>query len=1148
VSRQARVVFAIAALLSFFALAGSAAAEYKFAGAFAGAGTEPGQFETPGRAVVERSTGNLFVVDSGNDRVQVFEPNQVGTADYLTSFGGGELSEPWGIAIAEEGGQTSVYVADAGNERIVKYDSDEADPPTFTLDATFTSPVAGSGSGEVGSFKAALAIDPAGGDLLLADYANKLIQRFEDDGTFVSSFDGSNGGSAFEGPIDVAVNSGGDVYVIDANGPDIAEQEGTSRALRYSAAGAFKAELTPVGENQRPATVAVNLLTDEVAVSGEQDAVYRNGLPTLHLFDSSDQALPSPQLAASATYDTVSGLALGGGADGDHLYVVLDVGVWSGSPFGQVQVQAFRQPHPSAPAVLWQKAMPTKSEALLGATIDTGISPTQYRFEWGATSAYGSETATKNLPASEQLDHVSAGITGLKPGATYHFRIVVTNGVGTAEGEDQVFTTESEAGPDTCPNAAIRGIQGSAELPECRAFEMVSPVDKNGNDVTTFFPVQAAPHDERVAYASTGAFPGSQSSLSQSTYLSIRGANGWTTRPQSPPQTNTGDGGLIIGGVARAFSVDLSRGVSFSRLALAPGAAEGASNMYMQDTLTGELEFALGTPNPAFFRQAAETGGSVVYGGSDDYRHVVLAANAKLTDDAFEGPFIQNVYEFTDGEVRLVSILPNGEPSPLNNMVGKEGASSAEDRAVSADGQRIVFGEGSRLYQRVEGDHTIELSASEVGNDGLNPEARFGAASDDGTVVFFTARKQLTTAGEPDGEGFPPTRLYRYAEGHLTEIALTEGKFEDTLSVLSVSPQGDAAYYLLANRGAPTPEERQAVIYRWSQGQGVQEVTRLEAGEGGPGRWVDSSNGRFVAFQAASWLTPDAQPGPECRPDSGSLSEHCSEIYVYDSELETIECASCGPQPPRGDTGLGVTELSMSRQLARGIANDGTIYFDSPDRLTANDSDGKRDVYQWRDGAVTLLTPRTPTDVSYAGADKDGSMVYVVTTSRLVGQDVDSNNDLYAVRRLGGFAAQNPPPPPPPCQDETCQGATAPAPTGAAVGSLKFSGPGNVKSKSGSSGFRVSGATLIHGSLGKVRVTVPKAGRVTISGLGLERVQRRFRGAAQASLPVALAPKAIQRLRQRRRVQVQASVVYKPDKGNARSRRLALTFVSGMGR
>lgn len=443
--RHARAVFVAVVLFTFFALgAGSALGAYVSSGTFASEGSGNGQLaKFPGRAALEQSTGNLFVVDPANNRVEVFKPNGSGTADYLTQFGAGELSSPWGIAIDENGGQTSVYVADAGNNRIVKYASDEAATPSFTVDGSFASPGQGAAAGQIGNFKAALAVDPTTHDLLVADGGNNRVARFQSDGTPVGSFDGSAGGGspgAFTGLLDIAINSAGDVYVIDQQG-NIVNQTGTSRALRYSSAGSYKATLTPVGPNNRPATVAVRPGNDEVVVSGEQDAVYRDVSPTVHLFDAANNPLPSPTVVDK--WGSVSGLALEGGSLG-RFYLVLYPGLWNGSPYsGTPQVQVFDEVE--APTVAVTAATDV---AELSATVNGTVNPngaaTTCRFEYSVGTGFGQSVPCVEDPGSGTSPvPVHADLTGLSPDATYNFRLVASSygGAASSTSSSGSFTT-----------------------------------------------------------------------------------------------------------------------------------------------------------------------------------------------------------------------------------------------------------------------------------------------------------------------------------------------------------------------------------------------------------------------------------------------------------------------------------------------------------------------------------------------------------------------------------------------------------------------------------------------------------------------------------------------------------------------------------
>jgi hypothetical protein len=68
--------------------------------------------------------------------------------------------------------------------------------------------------------------------------------------------------------------------------------------------------------------------------------------------------------------------------------------------------------------------------------------PTTYTFVYGETTQYGSQTTSQSLPASTSTQTVSATITGLKPGTTYHFRLIAINSQGeVGTGGDVTFTT-----------------------------------------------------------------------------------------------------------------------------------------------------------------------------------------------------------------------------------------------------------------------------------------------------------------------------------------------------------------------------------------------------------------------------------------------------------------------------------------------------------------------------------------------------------------------------------------------------------------------------------------------------------------------------------------------------------------------------------
>lgn len=88
------------------------------------------------------------------------------------------------------------------------------------------------------------------------------------------------------------------------------------------------------------------------------------------------------------------------------------------------------------------------TSAILRGTIVPSSQGTGYFFEYGTTTAYGSQTQGLFLPpGSTAQAAVSFFVPGLKQGTTYHFRLVASNNDGTALGADQTFTTNDRTKP-----------------------------------------------------------------------------------------------------------------------------------------------------------------------------------------------------------------------------------------------------------------------------------------------------------------------------------------------------------------------------------------------------------------------------------------------------------------------------------------------------------------------------------------------------------------------------------------------------------------------------------------------------------------------------------------------------------------------------
>ncbi len=153
------------------------------------------------------------------------------------------------------------------------------------------------------------------------------------------------------------------------------------------------------------------------------------------------------------------------------------------------------------------------------------------------------------------------------------------------------------AGPEraqgaSCPNEQRRAEQPFAlALPDCRAYEMVSPLEKDDNGVS-YVASRAAESGDAVTYFSLGSFAEPKSALLEGRYLSRREANGWSTRNISPPYTDyrgvpaiTPDFGELL------FTPDLSSGIVTSYFTpLVSGEPVGYINVYVADIETGSYE------------------------------------------------------------------------------------------------------------------------------------------------------------------------------------------------------------------------------------------------------------------------------------------------------------------------------------------------------------------------------------------------------------------------------------------------------------------------------------------------------------------------------------------------------------------------------
>ena len=181
-------------------------------------GTEPGQFNHP-RGVAVGPAGNVYVVDSDNSRVQVFDQNGAFLREWgsycdlesgqgcLTPTGEGQFREPWGIAVSQDG---RVYVADTWNHRIQMFDAEGTFLGTW---GAFGETVAASG---LFYGPRDVAVDDGTGRVYVTDTGNERVVVFDADGNYVDQWGGEGlEPGLFAEPVGIGVDQAGAIYVAD---------------------------------------------------------------------------------------------------------------------------------------------------------------------------------------------------------------------------------------------------------------------------------------------------------------------------------------------------------------------------------------------------------------------------------------------------------------------------------------------------------------------------------------------------------------------------------------------------------------------------------------------------------------------------------------------------------------------------------------------------------------------------------------------------------------------------------------------------------------------------------------------------------------------------------------------------------------------
>jgi DNA-binding beta-propeller fold protein YncE len=1141
-------------------------------GFFGGTGVTGGLFSAPGGVAVNETSGNVYVVDGGNNRVQEFgaggafirawglgvvatgqdsgggaaefevcnavsSPQDVCKAGVAGSVAGG-ISVPQGIAVEKVTGD--VYVTDQGNHRVDEFTEAGAFVRMFGREVNKTkktnvcsqeevekesveckSGLSGAAAGEFGASIGYPAIDPTTGDVYVADPANRRVEVFEGDGVFKHAFGWgvANGAGEFQvctstcqagvvsasetslgrfaagSPTRVAVDASGNVYVVDGGAPDFRVQKfGPVSKENVPLAEFFaSAQLTGTSSVTAPTDVAVEptplgaVLGAREPSSPAEHLVYELGSGgSLLGTDGVGAALPAPQGLAvgslggnvyfstatgnrvfvlgaivapvatieAVTNPTASGATLHGTIDPEETppngietvwqfeYSPNDV-EWtplsggtlaaSTSPIAVTQTVTgleggtsyYVRLHASkefaagsatsmtvqfttsvaAPTVFGEAVTKVAAtSARLSAQINPQHLDTTYHFEYDTVPYTTSATHGTSLPVPDadigegaSDVPVSQEPRDLKPDTTYYYRVVATNSAETTDGPEHAFRTQ---------------VTGSAAhvLPDGRAWEMVSPPNKNGAVIDAIgglieggSVIQAAADGGAFTWTASTAIgnePAGNITFELSQTLSTRGANGWSSRDISPPHDTPA--GLRPGNETeyKFFSPNLSLGliepIAVSGVTpLSPEATE--MTLYLREDM-GDDYLPLVTPanTPPGVKIDRSEGenetGLEFEGATPDLSHVVFNGPAGL-DSSYPG--VGTSYEWAGGKVHLISVLPPPGNEPTDGQLGNKATGDVR-HAISNDGSRVVWSGGEGVYMRdmVKGE-TVLLGAG----------GTFQTASEDDHKVFFTAGSDLDVFETTSGEDEP-------LKGELTDLTVDHnvGESAGVEGVLPGASEDGSYVYLVAtgvlSEAANSEREKAApgadnlyVLHDTSVGWTTTFIAQLSGEDapdwtakgGGPDRASDLENltsrvspdGRYFAFMSDRELTGydnhDANSG---EPDEEVFLYHAPENLA--TESGALTCASCDPTGARpvgvfdeGPVfpGTGVhahllidePEIWGRRWLAanipgwtsaygvpglsfyqsRYLSDSGRLFFNSSDALVPQDVNATEDVYEF---------------------------------------------------------------------------------------------------------------------------------------------------------------------------------------------------------
>jgi hypothetical protein len=690
----------------------------------------------------------------------------------------------------------------------------------------------------------------------------------------------------------------------------------------------------------------------------------------------------------------------------------------------------------------------TNSSADLTARINPEGVSTSYRFEYGTTTEYGTSVPTLNATVGAigfEASPVEQRIDGLTPNVTYHWRVVAINEAGESISPDHTFIYDT----------------GGEGLPDNRAYEMVSPPQKNGalvGGVLFGLRPDISESGSRVIAASIQCYADALSCTGSrqrdgTPYLMSRSAGGWVTTALAPPATRFE--------ASTSWLVSANTGMALFSMPALPNLED---DFYAREA-NGEF-VDLGETTPPADGPQGEPGSSTIKATSD-FSHVVFEA-PQVGWPMAEGAEGSQPYELSESHGLTPELVAVSGGPDSSSLISKCQASlgsatgTAPPGTFSEDGKTVYFtasacssGTGENagvevpsntLYARIDEARTVKISerspsdcATSACRNSLPQAAIFAGASSDGSKAFFRSNQQLTDQASSSGN------LYEYDSDNQTGENLidisagdTSGEGPRVQGVMAISPDGSHVYFVaggvltVANARGEVPVSGANNLYVYERNGGhpkgqiafIVQLPESDAAQewrnnkGSPVHANVTPDGQFLVFESQGNLTSDHP-----------LTEGAKRVFRYDAETAKITPVSVGERGfndnGNGDPGnasiVPAYEGSGHAGAARTdptMSNDGHyIFFESPAALTPHalgdveigtlggEPVYAQNVYEWNEGRVSLISDGKDTTeygvesaIKLLGSDASGANVFFRTADSLVSTDTDTQMDFYDAR------------------------------------------------------------------------------------------------------------------------------------------------------